>query len=135
MATVNVNLGKDSYQIEIERGLLDKVGGKIRALTKAEKSPSSPTTMWNPLYGERIRNVLTEAGFDVRVIAIPAGEESKNMKVLADVYDALSEFNMSRSDALVTLSGGVPGIWAALRQPPTCGHSLLPDSHHHPGPD
>lgn len=62
-----------------------------------------------PLYGERIRKVLTEAGFDVRVIAIPAGEASKNMKVLSDVYDALSEFNMSRSDALVTLSGGVPG--------------------------
>ena len=109
MATVKVNLGKDSYEIEIERGLLDRVGEKIRSLTKAEKIAVITDDHVEPLYGERIRKVLTEAGFDVRVIAIPAGEASKNMKVLSDVYDALSEFNMSRSDALVTLSGGVPG--------------------------
>ena len=105
MATVKVNLGKDSYEIEIECGLLDRVGEKIRSLTKAEKIAVITDDDVEPLYGERIRKVLTEAGFDVRVIAIPAGEASKNMKVLSDVYDALSEFNMSRSDALVTLSG------------------------------
>lgn len=109
MATVKVNLGKDSYEIEIERGLLDRVGGKIRALTKAEKIAVITDDHVEPLYGERIRKVLREAGFEVRVIAIPAGETSKNLKVLSDVYDALSEFGMSRSDALVTLSGGVPG--------------------------
>jgi 3-dehydroquinate synthase len=109
VATVKVNLGKDSYEIEIERGLLDRVGGKIRALTKAEKIAVITDDHVEPLYGERIRKVLREAGFEVRVIAIPAGETSKNLKVLSDVYDALSEFGMSRSDALVTLSGGVPG--------------------------
>ena len=79
MATVKVNLGKDSYEIEIERGLLDRVGEKIRALTKAEKIAVITDDHVEPLYGERIRKVLTEAGFDVRVIAIPAGEASKNM--------------------------------------------------------
>lgn len=71
----------------------------------------------------------------MRVIAIPAGEASKNMKVLSDVYDALSVPNMCPAVqyALVTLSGGVR-TWAALRQLPTCGHSFLPDPYYHPGP-
>ena len=46
MATVKVNLGKDSYEIEIERGLLDRVGEKIRALTR-RKSPLLLMTMWS----------------------------------------------------------------------------------------
>lgn len=109
MAAVNVNLGKDSYTIEIERGLLDKVGGKIRALTKADKIAVITDDHVAPLYGERITHVLEKEGFETRIIAIEAGEASKNLKVLSDVYEAMSEFGMSRSDAVVTLSGGVPG--------------------------
>jgi 3-dehydroquinate synthase len=109
VASINVDLGKDSYTIEIERGLIHRVGEKIRALTKAEKIAVITDDHVEPLYGNTIREVLTKAGFDVRVIAIPAGETSKNLQVLSDVYDALSEFDMSRSDAIVTLSGGVPG--------------------------
>ena len=41
MKTVKVNLGKDSYQIEIGRGLLSQVGEKIKKLTKAEKIAKS----------------------------------------------------------------------------------------------
>lgn len=59
MATVKVNLGKDSYEIEIERGLLDRVGEKIRSLTKAEKIAVITDDHVEPLYGERIRKVLT----------------------------------------------------------------------------
>ena len=37
MKTVKVDLGSDSYRIEIGRGLLSSVGEKLRQLTKAEK--------------------------------------------------------------------------------------------------
>ncbi len=109
MKTVNVDLGKDSYRIEIERGLLDHVGEKLKSLTKAEKIAVITDHNVRRLYGEKIRRVLKEAGFDVKVIAIPAGESSKNLRVLGDVLEALAGFDMSRSDAVVTFSGGVPG--------------------------
>ncbi len=109
MKTVNVDLGKDSYRIEIERGLLDHVGEKLKSLTKAEKIAVITDHNVRRLYGEKIRRVLKEAGFDVKVIAIPAGESSKNLRVLGDVLEAMAGFDMSRSDAVVTFSGGVPG--------------------------
>lgn len=109
MAEVKVNLGSDSYSIVIERGLLDKVGEKIRPLTKAEKIAVITDDNVEELYGQRIQESLEKAGFACRIIAIPYGEESKNLRVLGDVYNALSEIGISRSDAIVTLSGGVPG--------------------------
>ena len=109
MKTVKVNLGKDSYQIEMERGLLNQVGNKIKGMTKAEKIAVITDDHVQRIYGEKIRQVLKGAGFDVKVIAIPAGESSKNLHILGDVLEAMSGFDMSRSDALVTLSGGVPG--------------------------
>lgn len=42
MAAINVDLGKDSYTIEIERGLIHRVGEKIRTLRRQKKSQSSP---------------------------------------------------------------------------------------------
>ncbi len=109
METVRVELGNDSYDIEIGRGLLDSLGERLRKRTAAEKIAVITDDHVQPLYDERIRKTLKSAGFDVRVIAIPAGEGSKNIRVLADVYEALSGFGMTRDDAVVAVSGGVPG--------------------------
>lgn len=119
MKTVKVDLGSDSYRIEIGRGLLSSVGEKLKQLTKAEKIAVVTDGHVRRIYGERIREVLKGAGFDVKVIAIPAGEASKNLRVFGDVLEALAGFDMSRSDALVTFSGGVPGISGDLPPPPT----------------
>ncbi|MEE3453255.1 3-dehydroquinate synthase [Dialister sp.] len=110
MATVKVNLGEDSYEIEIRRGLLDEVGEKIRSITpKAEKVAVITDDNVSPLYGARFKKILEKSGFEVRIISFPAGEESKNLGTFGNVLNALAEFDMSRSDVLVTLSGGVPG--------------------------
>ena len=89
MKTVKVDLGSDSYRIEIGRGLLSSVGEKLRQLTKAEKIAVVTDDHVRRIYGERIREILKGAGFDVKVIAIPAGEASKNLRVFGDVLEAL----------------------------------------------
>ena len=109
MAAVDIYLGKDSYTVEIRRGLLEDTGRKIRRLTDAEKIAVVTDDHVGPLYGDRFRKILEDAGFTVRIITIPAGETSKNLSVFGDVLNAMADFEMTRKDALVTLSGGVPG--------------------------
>lgn len=110
MDRIHVELGKDSYEIEIERGLLARAGERIRALLpKAEKIAVVTDRTVDALYGARLEGSLREAGYDVRRIAIRPGEASKNMEVLSEVLEEMSAFGMTRSDAVVTLSGGVPG--------------------------
>lgn len=110
METIHVNLGADSYDIEIEAGMLAHVGPKVRALLpKAEKIAVITDDTVDALYGERLETVLRGAGYEVRRIAIPHGEQSKNLTVLGGVLEEMSDFGMTRTDGVVTLSGGVPG--------------------------
>ena len=81
MAAVDIYLGKDSYTVEIRRGLLEDTGRKIRRLTDAEKIAVGTDDHVGPLYGDRFRKILEDAGFTVRIITIPAGETSKNLSV------------------------------------------------------
>ena len=109
MAVVNMDLGKESYKIEIERGLLPHIGEKIRKLTKAQKIAVITDNHVQAIYGDKIRESLQQGDFHVRIIEMPAGEENKNIHVLEGVYNELCDFNLSRDDAIVTFSGGVPG--------------------------
>ena len=45
MAAVDIHLGKDSYTVEIRRGLLEDTGRKIRRFTDAEKIAVVTMTM------------------------------------------------------------------------------------------
>lgn len=110
MDTIHVALGNESYDITVKRGLFAEMGTMARkALPRAEKLAVITDDVVDGLYGARFEEVLRGAGYEVRRIAIPHGERSKNLSVLGDVLEAMSGFGMTRSDAVLTLSGGVPG--------------------------
>jgi len=109
MKTIHVELGKESYDIQIENGLLDRLGAAVRTITGAQRIAVITDDTVDALYGDRMEKSLEKAGLVCRRIAIPAGEQSKNLTVLSDVYDQMSAFGMTRSDAVVTFGGGVPG--------------------------
>lgn len=109
MKNIHVDLGKQSYDIIIQRGIRKDLGESVRKLTGAEKIAVITDDTVDCLYGPQLEETLRGAGLEVGRIAIPAGEQSKNLSVLAKVYDRLSDFGLTRSDAIVTLGGGVPG--------------------------
>lgn len=110
MKKIHVALGEHAYDIEIEKGLLDNIGQKIAALLpKAQMAAIVSDTNVAPLYAERLQHSLEQAGFKTSLITIEAGEQSKNMNILADVLEQLAESGMTRSDVLLTLGGGVVG--------------------------
>lgn len=63
----------------------------------------------NVHYGEEVKNVLQDAGYQVDVHVIPSGEENKNLDVVKSVYTFLIEQKYTRKDVLVALGGGVVG--------------------------
>ena len=83
MAVVNMDLGKESYKIEIERGLLPHIGEKIRKLTKAQKIAVITDNHVQAIYGDKIRESLQQGDFHVRIIEMPAGEENKNIHAVS----------------------------------------------------
>ena len=115
MRIVHVDLGSKSYDIEIERGLLPHVGGKIKTLLpKAEKIAIITDSHIRQLYASILQESLEKEGLVVTVLTFPAGEESKNLKTLGSLYDRLAEAGLTRSDGVVALGGGVTGDMGGL---------------------
>ena len=98
------------YSVVIENGLLDRVG----ELALETRKPGSKAMLISdsnvfPLYGERVQASLERADFPVSRFVFPAGEGSKQISTVCEMYRALSENGFTRTDFIVTLGGGVTG--------------------------
>ena len=112
---LNVTLPGREYDIEIERGLLSRAGERCRALLpKAVRLYVITDSNVAPLYGDRVADSLTGAGFQVKVNAVPAGEASKNARQLIELWEDMMAFGLTRTDAVVALGGGVVGDLAGF---------------------
>ena len=109
MKRIHINLGKYSYDIPIEKGLLQRAGDYVCTLTKAKTLAVITDTSVDALYGDTLEQSLRDAGFIVRRMIVPAGEQSKNMDQLAWLYQQMSDAGITRGDAVITFGGGVVG--------------------------
>ncbi|BBC23520.1 3-dehydroquinate synthase [Pseudanabaena sp. ABRG5-3] len=116
-ATVTVALSSDnqpnrSYDIAIAAHSLKNLGAKLVEIGLGKKSKKI-LIVSNPViykhYGETVHNSLSNAGFDVAHLILPAGERFKTANSLQKIYDAALEHRLERSSAIVALGGGVIG--------------------------
>lgn len=104
-----VDLGERSYPIIIEDSLLDRVDVEIKKIFNGNKIFILTDENVNKHYGERVSSKLKNIGYEVKKQVLPAGEETKSFFTLPEVYNELLEFNLTRSDLIITLGGGVIG--------------------------
>ena len=113
MSTVTVNASK-KYDIKIGPGLLETVGNEAVVLGKASKVCIVSDDTVFPLYGATVSKALSSAGFEVKSYVFPAGEESKNGANYLTLVNTLAEYQLTRSDLIVALGGGVVGDLAGF---------------------
>lgn len=63
----------------------------------------------DPLYREEVEALLKRCCKQVIFYVFPAGEKSKTLDVIYEIYDVLMEHHFDRKDLLVALGGGVVG--------------------------
>ncbi len=108
MRTVAVTASRP-YEVRIGPELLPILGDLIRNLGRHRKlCIVSDSNVW-ALYGAAVQKSLEDAGFSVCSFLIPAGEESKNGANYLALLEFLAGHQLTRSDALVALGGGVVG--------------------------
>jgi 3-dehydroquinate synthase len=114
MKTIHVGTDRP-YDILIGSGLLDRTGPLCRAaLPRAGKLAVITDSTVAPLYLSRVRSSLEQAGFQVLCHIVPAGEQSKNPQQLAQLWEALAAFSLTRTDAVAALGGGMVGDLAGF---------------------
>jgi len=105
-----VDLGSRSYDIHIQPGCLDRLGGTMGELFEA---PARCMVISNvtiaPLYMERLRSSLEQRGWQVSECILADGEQFKTMDSFSRIMDALMQARLSRNEPVIALGGGVVG--------------------------
>lgn len=104
-----VDLKENSYNILIEKGLLDRLGREVKSVYNGEKIFIITDKYVDKFYGEKAQKSLESQGFKVRKLVLEPGEETKSFKTLPIIYDELLDFKLTRKDLIITLGGGVIG--------------------------
>ena len=106
----HVDLGVRSYDIHIEPGCLDGLG---QEMAKLFARPTRCMVISNvtiaPLYMQRVRSSLEQAGWAVSECILADGERYKTMESFGLIMDALMESKLSRNEPIIALGGGVVG--------------------------
>lgn len=103
-----------TYEVLIGSGLLQKAGEAVKKVISPCKAAIVTDSTVVHLYEETVRKSLTEAGFSVCTFVFPTGEASKNMHTLSHLLEFLAKEEMTRTDMIVALGGGVTGDLAGF---------------------
>ena len=99
----------ETYPILTGSGLLGQIGTELAAVTKPCRVMLVSDSNVAPLYLDRVKQSLAEAGFAVSTHVVSTGEESKSVAVLGALLESFAEAHLTRTDLAVALGGGVIG--------------------------
>ena len=100
---------RPAYDVCIGEGLLAHAGEHMRNALRPCRAAIVTDTTVDALYGQTVEDSLRAAGFDPVRYAFPAGEIHKRLSTLEDILEFLAESQMTRTDLVVALGGGVVG--------------------------
>lgn len=113
---LTVDFPGGTYPVLLGSGLLDQVGPLLRDADPALGDRALVVTDSNvePLYAARVVHSLLAGGLHASTFVLPAGENSKRLANVANLYDACVRSKLDRRSPILALGGGVVGDVAGL---------------------
>ena len=113
MKTIHVSASKQ-YDILIGSNLLENIGTYIQMFPKVSRiAIVSDSHVW-PLYGQIIKDTLAGSEIPCCQYIIKAGEASKNGQTYLELLNFLAQNQLTRTDMIIALGGGVVGDLAGF---------------------
>lgn len=107
--SVHVDLGKRSYEILIDHGLLKQSGSILQAhLVRPKVAVITDETVAG-FHLEAFKASCAREGIDVLSLVLPAGETTKSWQHLQNCVEWMLSERIERDDLVVALGGGVIG--------------------------
>lgn len=113
MHKITVNTSS-SYDVIIDNDFIADCGKMIAQKISPCKAAIITDDAVDVLYGGVVEKSLAIAGFEICKIVVPHGESSKNINNFAAILEQLAENQLSRSDIIVALGGGMIGDMAGF---------------------
>jgi len=103
-----------NYPVYIGWGLLEKLGEKLKLAGLSGNATIISDRSVFSMYGDRAIKALEASGFIVNYYTVPAGEISKNIDQVVNIYDFLIKHHVERNDVIIALGGGMVGDLAGF---------------------
>ena len=103
-----------AYEVTIGAGLLRECGARLKTVLGGCRIVVAADSNVAPLYLETVCASLRDAGFAVCSYVFPAGEAHKNFTTLSAILEFLAESQLTRTDCVAALGGGVTGDMAGF---------------------
>ncbi|MDO4438333.1 MAG: 3-dehydroquinate synthase [Eubacteriales bacterium] len=113
MKKVHVNASRE-YDVLIGRGILDNSGEFIASVKNPSKIAIITDSVVSGLYLDRVVKSLSKLSCEIVSFIFKNGEQSKNINVYSDILEFLAENELSRTDMILALGGGVVGDMAGF---------------------
>ena len=106
---VTVRGVKRPYDIIIGKDIFNLIPSKIKELTKARTVAVITDDNVDRLYSEDMLQMLRAEGLSAVKFVFTHGEEHKTMDTVCEILEFLAENNVTRSDLILALGGGIVG--------------------------
>ncbi|MBN7774494.1 3-dehydroquinate synthase [Clostridium aminobutyricum] len=113
MKHIQINASRN-YEVLIGRNLLKDAGKWIANVLKPCKLCIITDDTVAKLYAEPLHASLKEEGFELCQYVFAHGELSKNVTTYSQILEYMASENLTRTDAVVALGGGVTGDMAGF---------------------
>lgn len=113
MRTISIDTEKP-YQVCIGSGLMRELGSLVKQVHKPCRAAVVTDSTVGPLYGAGAERALEKAGFAPCRFTFPAGERSKRLGTFEEAVRFFAVHELTRSDLVVALGGGVAGDLAGF---------------------
>lgn len=109
--------GERTYDVRVGEGVLARLGASMRAVPELERADRAliiTDSAVGPLFRDRAKAALRDAGFRTNDISVPSGEQSKSVEVAGEIWEAMADLALERDCVVVALGGGVVGDLAGF---------------------
>lgn len=104
----------DEYDVIIGAGLLKNAGELVAGVHEPCKVMLVTDSTVDAIYGGTVTQSMKDAGYGVSQFIIEPGEQSKSAAKLVDLWEALANEKLTRTDMVIALGGGVVGDLAGF---------------------
>ena len=117
MERITVTLGERSYPITIAAGLFNEPASFL-PLKSGDQVMLVTNETLAPLYLDKVRGVLEQAGVNVDSVILPDGEQYKSLTVLDTVFTALLQKPHGRDRRSDRFCGSQLSTWCSFYSSP-----------------
>ena len=113
MGTIHAKTSRP-YDIVIGQGILGQCGDAVKELFPEGQTVIVTDDNVEPLYLETLKRSFQRCEIECVAFIIPNGEESKSTDIYTELLEFLAKRNMTKSDFITALGGGVVGDLAGF---------------------